>query len=37
MGNTGAADKISNRLKELEIERNELQTALRVLNRFTQT
>ena len=30
-----AADKISNRLKELEIERNELQTALRVLNRFT--
>ncbi len=34
MENTGAADKINNRLKELEIERNELQTALRVLNRF---
>ena len=35
MENTGAADKINNRLKELEIERNELQAALRVLNRFT--
>ena len=35
MDNTEAIHRIRNRLKELELERNELETALRVLDRLT--